>query len=510
MIDVETNSFHAVVFDERKDEVDLTRRAILMGGAGLLVGGLLGCGAVTRRESGNRNIGIDGRDYSIPEPTETAREILIEARSAEIEIAPNKIVNAWTYDGKLPGTEIRVKEGERIRITVRNKLPEETTVHWHGQFQRGTNKMDGVPGVTQDPIPTYSDFVYDFHAEPAGSFFYHSHKGLQIERGLGGTLIVEPMREPLAYDRDYTVVLDDWLESTPEEALSKLKQSGGGMMGGRRGSNMQMGTGSEVDYQAFLINGRAPESPFEFLTKRGEKVRLRVINPSGSTIYRFAIAGHKLTVTHADSLPVKPVEVDTFEIAPGERYDVLVNADNPGIWAIAAIPADGVSNGTGRALLRYSDAQATSAPIATQSPMELNARMLSYNQLIALEPRMQPDAHKRRIDIALSGGMMSYEWTINGQAYPNAKPFEIRAGELIRLTMTNHSMMRHPMHLHGHSFRLLQKNAGDAAPLKDTVIVNHMESVEVEFLADNPGDWAFHCHNAYHMDTGMMRVFKYV
>lgn len=510
MKDVKANSLLSLTSDTRKDEVDLTRRAIIVGGAGLLVGGLLGCGATTRSESGNRNIGIDGRDYSKPQPTETAREILLEARPSEIEIAPNRIVKAWTYDGKMPGTEIRVKEGERIRITVRNKLPEETTVHWHGQFQRGTNKMDGVPGVTQDPIPTNSDFVYDFHAEPAGSFFYHSHKGLQIERGLGGALIVEPKLESLAYDRDYTVVLDDWLESTPEEALSKLKRSSGGMMGGRRGANMQMGTGSEVDYQTFLINGRAPQSPFEFLTKRGEKVRLRVINPSGSTIYRFAVAGHKLTVTHADSLPVKPVEVDTFEIAPGERYDILVNADNPGFWAIAAVPADGGLNGAGRALLRYSDAQGTSVPIATQSPIELNGKKLSYSQLISLEPGILPDAPTRRIDIALSGGMMSYEWTINGQAYPNARPFEIRAGEHIRLTMTNQSMMRHPMHLHGHSFRLLHKNAGGSAPLKDTVIVNHMESVEVEFLADNPGDWAFHCHNAYHMDTGMMRVFKYV
>lgn len=275
-------------------------------------------------------------------------------------------------------------------------------------------------------------------------------------------------------------------------------------------SIVQMGTGSEVDYHTFLINGRAPESPFEFLTGRSEKVRLRVINPSGSIIYRFAVAGHKLTVTHPDSLPVKPVEVDTIEIAPGERYDVLVNADNPGVWTIAAIPADGMSNGGGRALLRYSDAQGTSVPTVKQSPIELGGRNLSYGQLIAVQSRTLPDAPERRIDIALSGGMMSYAWTINGQAYPNAKPFDIRAGELIRLMMTNNSMMRYPMHLRGHSFRLLQNNAGDAAPLKDTIIVNHMESVEVEFLADNPGDWAFHCHNAYHMDTGMMRVFKYV
>lgn len=105
---------------------------------------------------------------------------------------------------------------------------------------------------------------------------------------------------------------------------------------------------------------------------------------------------------------------------------------------------------------------------------------------------------------------MNYIWTINDAAYPNAEPFKIRAGERIKLKMTNRSMMRHPMHLHGHSFRVLHSNSGNNAPLKDTIIVNHMERVDVEFLANNPGDWAFHCHNAYHMETGMMRIFKYI
>src|SRR5690606_10993464 len=137
---------------------------------------------------------------------------------------------------------------------------------------------------------------------------------------------------------------------------------GSGMMGGRRGMGMQGGVNSEVDYQTYLINGRTPEIPFEFLTKRGERVRLRVLNPSGTTVYRFAVAGHMLTVTHADSLPVNPVEVDAFEIAPGERYDVLVNADNPGVWTIAAIPLGAASGKGAYARLKYGDAQATSAP----------------------------------------------------------------------------------------------------------------------------------------------------
>lgn len=504
----------------RKDEVDLTRRAIIIGGAGLLGGTLLGCGGSSNKNpSGNPNIGVDGRDYATEPPTGAAKEIRLEAVSTEVEIAPNKIVKAWTYDGKLPGTEIRVKEGERVRITLNNKLPEDTTIHWHGQFQRGTNKMDGVPGVTQKPIPKGSEFVYDFRAEPAGSFIYHSHQGLQIERGLVGAFIVEPKRETLQYDRDYTVLLDDWLEGTPEETLAELKSSGGGMMGGRRrggmmggggNSGMQMNRGSLVEYPTHLINGRSPAMPFEFETKKGEQIRLRVVNPSGTTIYRFAVAGHKLTVTHADALPVKPFEVDTFEIAPGERYDVLVKADNPGVWSVVAVSADGGKNKGGFALLKYLDAQGTSSPNADQTPAELNGKLLNYTQLKALEETTSGNAEAREIEVSLSGGMMDYIWTINDAAYPNAEPFEIRAGERIKLKMTNRSMMRHPMHLHGHSFRVLYPNAERFAPFKDTITINHMERIDVEFLADNPGDWAFHCHNAYHMETGMFRVFKYV
>lgn len=347
MSEVNNRSYFRADKKVKEDEVDQTRRAIIVGGVGLLAGGLFGCGATATKLGSNPQTGLDGRDYTIPPPTGPAKEIRLEAVSTEVEIAPNKIVKAWTYDGKLPGTEIRVKEGERVRITINNKLPEETTVHWHGQFQRGTNKMDGVPGVTQDAIPTNSEFIYDFRAEPAGSFIYHSHKGLQIERGLVGTLVVEPKQESLQYDRDYTVVLDDWLDRTPEETLAELKRGSGGMMGGRRGgrgSGMQMNQSSEVDYPTYLINGRSPEIPFEFATKKGERVRLRVVNPSGTTIYRFAVTGHKLKVTHADAMLVKPFEVDTFEIAPGERYDVLVKADNPGIWSIAAVPADGGTN----------------------------------------------------------------------------------------------------------------------------------------------------------------------
>lgn len=535
--------------DEREvgvsDATDLKRRAVVIGGASLLAGAaLVGCrgerGAQSSRER-NRNTGTDGRDYAILPPLGAAREFTLTAAPAEVEIASGRRVAGWMYDGKLPGTEIRVREGERVRVTLRNSLSQATSIHWHGLPMRGTNSMDGVPFLTQPPIQTDATFVYDFRAEPAGTFIFHPHSGLQIERGLYGAFVIEPNRETLQYDREYVLVFDDWLDGSPEDAFEKLRRGevqhgamsgmGSGDMGEMPGMNtegasgggkqgagstaVQMEEGADVAHSTFLINGRSPEAPPEFEIKRGERARLRLANPSGSTIFRVAIGGHRMTVTHADALAVRPVEVDALEIAPGERYDVVLTANNPGVWAIAAMSTDEPQRGA-RAILRYTDARASSAPNAGDLPQELRGRVLSYDQLVALDEANIAAQPERRLDLTLGGQMMPYDWTINGKLMDENKPleiepFEIRAGERVRVTMANESLMRHPMHLHGHSFRVLAENGqGNAAPLKDTVIVEPRRTLAFEFLADNPGDWLFHCHHAYHLAAGMARVFKYV
>ncbi|HKQ52213.1 MAG TPA: multicopper oxidase family protein [Pyrinomonadaceae bacterium] len=526
--------------DEKCLEVDLSRRAIIIGGAGLTLASIIaGCGGGNQiTQSPNRNIGVDGRDYGVLPPQGPAREFSIEARPTEVEIAPGRRASAWTYDGRLPGAEIRVREGERVRVTLRNGLPQDTSIHWHGLHQRGTNNMDGVPGVTQEPIRPGQTFVYDFRAEPAGTFLFHPHSGLQLDRGLYAPLIVEPKRETLSYDREYTLVLDDWLDGSPDEAYGKLKRgeaqhgaAGGkaagemgempGMKtegasgGGRAGVGSvaaQMEEGADVAYSTFLINGRAPGAAPEFEVRRNERVRLRLINPSGSTIFRFAVGGHRMTVTHADGFAVEPVEVDALEIASGERYDVLLTTDNPGAWPIAAVSTDEPTRGA-RAVLRYADSSVASPPPLHVLPEKLKGMLLRYDQLVAAEGTGRADKPERRIDLKLGGQMMPYEWTINGQLYPQAAPLELRAGERVRVSMVNESAMRHPMHLHGHSFRLLSggNQGASAPPLKDTAFVEaNGGRLDFEFLADNPGDWFFHCHHSYHLEAGMARVFKYV
>jgi len=274
---------------------------------------------------------------------------------------------------------------------------------------------------------------------------------------------------------------------------------GRGMMGGMMSGMMGM---QVPPYTGLLINGRLPQDPAAFETRRGERVRLRVLNPSGATTCRFAITGHRMIVVSTDGRPVQPLAVDSLDIGMGERYDVIVEANNPGAWTIMAVAVE-ASLPPAQAVLRYEDAAQTS-PAANAVPEGLQrGRVLDLFDLRALE-ETETAPPNRTIDLTLFGGMMGSAWTINGQAYPDADPIEIHEGERIRVRMVNQSMMIHPMHLHGHFFRV-------GGVLKDTVIVlPHMGRVSLDFTADNPGKWFFHCHNIYHMESGMARVVRYV
>ena len=510
----------------------ISRRAFLFGS--VFFGGavlLSGC----RNNGDSADFVVNGSNHKTTQPAQDAmREYTLEARPAELEIAPGKIVNVWTYDGKFPGTEIRAKEGERLRILLKNNLPEDTSIHWHGIHQKGTSNMDGVPGLTQPPIPVGAAFIYDFIANQPGTYFYHPHSGLQIERGLAAALIIEPKKETLVFDREYTLILDDWLDGSPDLAFQQLKQGispadglpkdssqssserdDDGMMemehSGMSESEGGCCANRDVAYTTYLINGRAPEAAPEFEVKRGERVRFRVVNAGGATVFRVAVQGHKLMLTHSDGFPLQQTEVDAFEISPGERYDFLISANNPGAWAIAAVSSNEYGRGA-RAVLCYREAQGTSSPPLDFLPDELNGKLLDLSDFVSSDdldfPQISNESD-REIDLVLSGNQRSYEWLINGKKGLD-EPFEIRSGERVRIRIQNRSMMWHPMHLHGHSFRV--NNGERNAPVKDTVLVKPTMHgrVEFDFLADNPGNWLIHCHHAYHLAAGMERLFKYV
>lgn len=426
-------------------------------------------------------------------------------------------VDTWGYDGTLPGRLLRSRAGGLVEVTLVNELAESTSVHWHGLAI--TNAMDGVPGVTQPDIAPGEEFVYRFVTPHPGTYWFHPHHGLQLEHGLYAPLIVDDPDEHVAYDIEYVVVLDDWLDGTgssPQAEFERIREAAAvmGDMAGMDHSSMGSmnmatspllgGDAGDVSHPYHLINGRPLDDPatLEPLPRAGDRVRIRVINASGDTAYRFAIGGHRLTVTHTDGFPVEPVEVDAFLIGMGERYDVTFTAES-GTWPLVAL-AEGKGERAG-AILRTSDA-AAGAELRFEAA-QLDGKWLRYADLAAHDKaRLEPPADLTPITLELTGSMMQASWGINGRAYGDHEPTVVEAGNWYALTITNASDMWHPLHIHGHTPQIGRAAGGVR---KDTVNILPGASTELVFRADNPGTWMLHCHNAYHLEAGMASLITY-
>ena len=436
-------------------------------------------------------------------------DVTLAAERIEVDLGNGQRFAAFGYNGAVPAPEIRVREGDTLRVTLRNRLAEPTTIHWHGVPV--PNGMDGVPGVTQAPVSPGESFTYEFVAWPAGTYIYHSHVGYQLDQGLHGALVVEPRRQP-GHDREFVLTLEDW--ATVDGAGPAASRAGrvagggmGGMMGGIMGRRRRRARDGEPlrepAYDAYVVNGRTSDAAEALRVRRGDRVRLRLVNASASTTFLVRLAGHRLRVTHADGRPVEPVVVDVLRLGTGERYDAEFIADNPGHWALLGAPN---APGEARPLRTLLYDGSTAREVSHESRGE---RLLAYRDLTAVPeeglPRVRGRAD-RTFRIQLSGGMMgSPYWTINGQRYPDTDTLDIAHGEHVRLEYFNMSMMPHPMHLHGHFFEI----DVPGRPRKDTVLVAPMMGqMAVEFIADNTGPWLHHCHNLYHMEGGMANVVR--
>jgi len=453
------------------------------------------------------------------------RDYALTTRPEQVDLG-GVSVPTWTYGtGTVPGPLLLGTTGDQLRVALTNQLPTVssdgaptgTSVHWHGLAIR--NDMDGVPDVTQPAIAAGTTATYQFTLPHPGTYWYHSHDGVQRDRGLTGPLIIDDPAEPGRYDTEFIVMLDDWIDgiggATPAVVLADLHRTGmrmrmdmssmGSMMGGS--TSAVGGDGGDVDYPYYLVNGRIPASPTVFTARPGQRARLRVINAAADTAFRVALGGHRLTVTHTDAYPVAPTPVDTVLLGSGERYDLLVDLGD-GVFPLAAA-AEGKTGGA-RALVRTSGCAA--APPAGLVPAELAGRMLGYGDLHAdpsvVLPARAPD---RTHQLVLTADMGRYVWMINGRTFDQHQPLPVRAGERVRLEFVNQTMMYHPMHLHGHTFALRDPLVGGRADgaRKDTVNVLPNQTVAAEFEADNPGQWLTHCHLAYHEAAGMMTVVSY-
>ncbi|MFC8511817.1 multicopper oxidase family protein [Streptomyces sp. NPDC057257] len=525
------------------------RRSVLLAGLGIAGTGVLA--ACSGNSSTPALVNPSGSQVARAEKerggTGKVHHLTLTAASAVLDLG-GTTAKSWAYSGQVPGKEVRISAGDTLAAELSNQLPGKTTttVHWHGIALR--NNMDGVPASTQAAVRAGSNFTYRFVADAPGTYFFHSHVGVQNDRGLYAPLIVEDPREPLSYDDEWVVVLDDWLDGvtgTPDQALAELSHGMGGsgsstsgssdgdmggmdMSGGSTGgtsaspsaspsgngmsmkfmltgaeSRLLGGDAGDVKYPYHLINGRVPADPHVYSGKPGKRVRLRIINAGGDTAYLVALGGHKLTITHTDGFPVRHQQVDALLVGMGERYDVLV-ALADGVFPLVAL-AEG-KNASGMALVRTGSG---SAPTPTVHPKELDGMVMTASQLKAAnDARLATRKTDRVHRIELTGGMDKYDWGINGKRFdmnnPTANPILVEQGQRVRLDFVNKTTMWHPMHLHGHTYQL-----GTAGPRKDTTIVLPKQTVSVYFDADNPGQWMLHCHNAYHQEAGMMATVAY-
>jgi FtsP/CotA-like multicopper oxidase with cupredoxin domain len=411
----------------------------------------------------------------------------------------------WCFNGEVPGPLIRARQGDRLKVEVKNDLDEPTTVHWHGL--RIPVAMDGVPWLSQPPIAPGETFVYDFELSDAGTFWYHPHIGSseQLGRGLKGVLIVDEP-DPPAVDRDLLWVLDDWrldrdARITPFGAMMDASHAG-------RVGNV------------VTVNGSiAMDAP----VRAGERLRLRLINIANARTFapRFGPDTQAWLVA-LDGHPVPPRRLPEGRVVlgAGMRADLILDlVGEPG--AVGQVIDDAYGDRNRYELMRLvyaGDAPLRDAPPSPPAGMTPN-------------PVPEPDlATAERHRVLLEGGAMGglrgasmdgrfvpmrelaqagKLWAMNGivpeDVFTAPPLLKLGAGASHVIELVNRTAFDHPMHLHGHSFRVL---GGDHAPLRDTVLLRPEETVEIALVADNPGSWMFHCHILEHQESGMMAVVE--
>jgi CopA family copper-resistance protein len=523
-------------------------------------------------------------------------------------------------NGSVPGPLIRLTEGQDVRLNVTNTLGVDSSIHWHGlmlPFQ-----YDGVPGISFPGIGPGETFAYQFPIRQSGTYWYHSHSGLQEQSGHYGPMIIEPRGgDPIVADRDYILLVSDFTTLDPHFIMRRLRTGEGyfnrqqtswtddyPMSGAERRmwAEMRMMPTDIADIGAptytFLANGRGPTEGLEYLFRPGERVRLRIINGSAQSFFNIRIPGLAMSVVATDGQAVRPVEVDEFQIGTAETYDVIVEpgaaqaytivaesmdrsgmalatlAATPGARAevpalrdpplltmadmgmnhgggamdggmdhgamdhgamdhaamghgSAAAEADTSSSSTGMAGMNMRDTTLLPPDVAIGPGIDMVAmapvdkmgdpglglrdvghRVLDYRMLVARDANADTRTPSRLLELHLTGNMERYMWSFDGRMFAAVSDAPIRFAwnERVRVKLVNDTMMAHPIHLHGMFFELVNGQSPALQPRKNTMIVQPGASAQFDLTANEPGDWAFHCHLLYHMHGGMMQTVTVV
>jgi multicopper oxidase len=420
------------------------------------------------------------------------------------------------YNGGIPGPLLRVRQGQRLRVTYVNRTGEPSTIHWHGMIL--PNAMDGVPDLTQAAVADGATFLYTFAASPTGTRWYHSHTPLQTFKGLFGMIVVDDPRDEPA-DQDLALIFHDVPKMSSVDAAMKGTSSAPMVDPSGSPELLAMSAddkmGDEVAYVAHCINGACYPQTKPIVVKIGHRVRLRILNANPTQTRYVRLAGQTLRVTHSDGNPLpRPLEVDVLRIGVAERYDAWFEVTKPGAWLLQAVSADSMA--FEQAVVIQTPGMEGATPLAVQNTLE-GARVFSYElaggMLASGEPPRAERINTRKTYVLDGGKFGSDRWTMNGEIYPNTERLAVRRGDRVEVSFTNKTDMHHPMHLHGHTFEIVEMN-GRALRLplaKDTSLVDpNGGKMTWRFAADSPpGRWLLHCHNDIHMMDGLMTEVVY-
>ncbi len=462
----------------------VTRRSLLAGGAA----GLAYCGWRRPLEA-----------FSLRQKADYTLRI----EPCALEIAKGITVQTTAYNGQVPGPLLRLKEGAAVTIDVTNASATEDIVHWHGLATDPVN--DGAMEEGSPMIAAGATLRYSFAPRPAGTRWYHTHAAAMDNLTLGaysgqfGFLLVEGAPGPAPWDAEVELAIHHW-----EPAFVPMVET---MR--RESANAPQTTGSDVGYRYATVNAHMLGAGEPLRVKQGQRVLLRLLNASATENVVLALPGHRFKIIAMDGNPVpSPQTVAVLALAVAERVDAIVEMDTPGVWVLGSTNAESRKMGLG-IVVEY--AGASGAPVWNDPQPEAWDYTQFGSMIIERSgPQIEKTFTLTFRDAGALNGSKFDTWTINGEAWPKIAPLMVEEGKRYRLLFRNATGDQHPMHLHRHSFEVTR--VGDRAVrglMKDVVNVMPLQTVAVDFVADNPGDTLLHCHQQLHMDYGFMQLIRY-
>jgi len=465
---------------------------------------------------------------------ETAPPTRLYVREVPLEVLGKKFKTvAIEQEDGTQGLSAQRSEGFNVEVINQLKVP--TSLHWHGLILPAS--MDGVPFVSQAPIPPNGKMGYKFPLVQSGTYWMHSHYGLQEQLLGAAPLVIESPEERAKADEQFAILLSDFSFEPPEQILKGLKGGTDGMRVAEKPAGMDKMNEmpsqqkllaqrwdhsaqrfaaspvagqlpeTDVKYDASLANRRTLANPQVFRVKPAKTVLLRMIAASSATNFLVRTGELMAELTAVDGKEVLPVQGNCFQLGTAQRIDLRIKIPDPG----GAFPVLAQGEGTRQ---QCGVILATEGATIPEIPLEAEVASAGLDntqemQLVARHALIEKPVD-RTLPWNLGGNMIDYSWTINGLAYPNRNALEVRPGERVEILLRNETNMAHPMHLHGHDVQVIELDGKQVSgALRDTLLVPPRSEIKVRFDAVNPGLWAFHCHILYHLAEGMFTVLKY-